>query len=224
MYRCHPQTRAILDAVRGGRIGTLQLIRSSFCYRTTRIAGNVRFDRKLGGGALMDVGCYCLNFSRLIAGAEPSKLLATAKFHPESGVDEITGATLHFPGDVIATFTCGMSVQADNTAEICGTEGYIEIVWPWKPLPGKGGYTVARSIPPRQDLKTTGDNASPGSAGHSPRETFIVDVNKDLYALEADAFADAVLDGAQPFVTADDTLGNMRAIDEVRRQIGLGFS
>jgi predicted dehydrogenase len=222
MYRCHPQTRAILDAVRGGRIGELQLIRTSFCYRTTRIAGNVRFDRKLGGGALMDVGCYCLNFSRLLAAAEPGKLLATAKFHVESGVDEITGATLHFPGDVIATFSCGMSVQADNTAEICGTEGYLEVVWPWKPQPGKGGYTLARSIPPRQDLKTIGDNAK-GAAHSSPRETIAVDVNKDLYALEADAFAEAVLDAATPFVTAQDTLGNMRALDEIRRQVGLSF-
>jgi predicted dehydrogenase len=170
----------------------------------------------------MDVGCYCLSLSRLIAGAEPTKLLATAKFHTDSGVDEITGATLHFPGNVIATFSCGMSVQADNTAQICGTEGYLEIVWPWKPQPGKGGYTVARNVPPRQDLKTTGDNAKTG-AHAPPRETIAVDVNKDLYALEADAFAEAVLDGATPFVTEQDTLGNMRALDEIRRQIGLSF-
>src|SRR4051794_5096233 len=65
MYRAHPQTGAIVDAVRGGKIGRLQLVRTSFCYRTTRIAGNVRFDRELGGGALMDVGCYCLSFARL---------------------------------------------------------------------------------------------------------------------------------------------------------------
>src|SRR5689334_14308924 len=104
MYRAHPQTRAIVQAVRGGKIGRLQVIRTSFCYRTTRIAGNVRFVRELGGGALMDVGCYCLSFSRLLAGAEPTSAHAVAKFH-ESGVDEITSGVLGFADGTTATFT-----------------------------------------------------------------------------------------------------------------------
>src|SRR5688572_7212137 len=62
MYRSHPQTRAALDLVAGGEIGEVKLIRASFCFRTSRIAGNIRFDPALAGGAVMDVGCYCVSF------------------------------------------------------------------------------------------------------------------------------------------------------------------
>jgi len=214
MYRCHPQTHAIINVVRMGKIGKLQLIRASFCYRTTKIPGNVRWARDLGGGALMDVGCYCTSFARHVAGAEPEKIHAVARLH-EAGVDETCAVTMQFPGGAIATLSCGMSVQADNTAYVCGTEGWIETAWPWKPQPGKGAYTIARAIPPRQDLSNAANPAPP------PRETVKVDVNVDLYALEADDFAQAVLDTKSPTVTREDTLGNMRVIDEIRRQIGL---
>jgi predicted dehydrogenase len=214
MYRCHPQTQAMVDAVRGGNIGKLQLIRTSFCYRTRNIAGNVRWSRELGGGALMDVGCYCISFARLMAGAEPSAIHAAAQFH-ESGIDELCAATLQFPGGAVASISCGMSVQADNTAYVCGSEGWLETAWPWKPQPGKGAYTIARAIPPRQDQKS-----APAPAG-SPRETIKVDVESDLYALEADDFAGSVLDGKAPRISGEETLGNMRVIDEIRRQIGL---
>ena len=107
-------------------IGQVRTIRTSFCYRTNKIAGNVRFDRALGGGALMDVGCYCINFSRHFAGGEPTAIHASATFH-QTGIDEITSAIMQFPDGIVATFICGMSVQADNTATIGGSEGYVEI-------------------------------------------------------------------------------------------------
>src|SRR5579884_3712182 len=107
MYRSHPQTLAVIEAVRAGAIGQVRLIRTSFCYRTMRIAGNIRFDPKLAGGALMDVGCYCTDFSRLIAGVEPTRVVATGQKH-ETGVDEIAGAVLEFPNQITASFTCGM--------------------------------------------------------------------------------------------------------------------
>jgi len=193
----------------------LKLIRTSFCYRTRKIDGNIRFDRALGGGALMDVGCYCINFSRLLARTEPKAVHAIANFH-SSGVDEVTSAVLEFDSGIHASFTCGMSVQADNAAHICGTEGYIEVPWPWKPQPGKGGFTIARSIPPRQEQP---DPSKPVAV--PPREQITVDVDQDLYALEADDFAATILDGAPARISPGDAIGNMRVLDEVRRQIGL---
>jgi D-xylose 1-dehydrogenase (NADP+, D-xylono-1,5-lactone-forming) len=216
MYRSHPYVAAVDAAIQSGAIGQVRHIRTSFCYRTTKIAGNIRFDRALAGGALMDIGCYCINFSRHFAGAEPVKIEASARLH-ETGVDEITSATLQFPNSLIATFTCGMTVQADNTAAICGTDGYIEIPWPWKPTPGKGGYVIARSTPPRQDQKDASAPPTP------PRQEFKVDADQDLYALEADDFAAAVLDGKPPSISRADTLGNMRVIDEICTEIGLHF-
>jgi predicted dehydrogenase len=215
MYRSHPLTHAVIDAIRGGEIGDVKMIRSSFCYRTTRVDGNVRFDRPLGGGGLMDVGCYCINFSRFVAGEEPSEIHASAHMH-ERGVDDIVVATLKFPSGVCASFTAGMSVHADNTAYVCGTEGFIEIPVPWKPPVNGAVYTVARSTPPKQDLAA-------GVPPRPPRDTRTVDANKELYALEADDFAAAVLDGKPPALSAADTIGNMAVLDEMRRQIGLEF-
>jgi predicted dehydrogenase len=211
MYRSHPLTKAVVATVRSGAIGDVRLIRTSFCYRTTKIDGNVRFVPDLGGGALMDVGCYCIDFSRLIAGAEPTTVHASARLHP-TGVDEVVVGTMHFPGDVLASFTAGIGLQADNTAYVCGTEGYIEIPVPWKPPVTGAIYTIARATPPKQD--------DPAPVKVPPRETRTVDADRELYALEADDFAATVLDGKPPAVSEADTLGNMAVIGEVRRYFG----
>jgi len=221
MYFSHPQTARIVEAVRGGAIGQLRLMRTSFCYFTTKIDGNIRFDKSLAGGALMDVGCYCLSLCRLIADAEPQFIAAQGRLLP-GGVDEATAGLMKFPGDVLATFSCGMRVQADNTAYLCGTDGFMAIPWPWKP-PQKGAtWSLQRSIPPRQDMKHGQDAKSAPVA--PPTENFTADAPVPLYALEADDFALAVLEGAKPALTAAQTLGNMRALDEIRRQIGLTFA
>jgi predicted dehydrogenase len=213
MYRSHPLMHAVVDSIRSGEIGELRMIRTSFCYKTSRIEGNVRFARELGGGGLMDVGCYCINLSRMLAREEPTQISASARFH-ESGVDDVVVATMRFPSGILASFTCGMGLHADNTAYICGSEGYIEIPVPWKPPPQQAAYTVARSTPPRQDLAA-------GVTPRPPRETRFVDANMELYGLEADDFAGVVLDGRPPVLSAQDTIGNMAVLDEMRRQIGL---
>jgi len=211
MYRAHPLTHAVQQAVRGGAIGELRMIRTSFCYHTTRLQDrNIRFRADLAGGGLMDVGCYCISFSRLFAGAEPTSVHVDAHVH-ESGVDDLVSAAMKFPNDILATFTCGMRVHADNTAQLCGTDGYIEIPIPWKPPMENASYTVAHSIPPRQD--------GPPTDTRPLRNTLSVDAEIDLYALEGDAFAECVLDGKPPFVSEQDTLGNMAVLDEMRRQI-----
>ena len=212
MYRSHPLTHAVIDSVRKGEIGELRLIRTSFCYRTTRTE-NIRFDRSLGGGALMDIGCYCINFSRLFAGAEPTRVHATAHLGP-TGVDLITAGTLHFDNNIIASFTCGMDLHANNTATLNGTGGYLEIPFPWKPPATRAEYTLAYSTPPRMD--NTG-------AAPPPRETRFVDANMELYALEARDFAATALGGKPSALSEQDSLANMKILDELRRQIGLHF-
>jgi predicted dehydrogenase len=213
MYRSHPQTQAILDTIRSGTIGDVKIIKTSFCYRTTKITDNIRFNANLAGGAMMDVGCYCLDFSRLIAGEEPDKIAAVGKIH-SSGVDEWASASLHFPSGIVASFVCGMTVQGDNSAFINGTEGYLEIGWPWKPQ-RKATYTIAHSTPPRQDAKSGAAPTRP------PKQDFTVEADAELYALEADDFAASVLDGKTARVTPAQTLGNMRALDEIRHQLGV---
>jgi predicted dehydrogenase len=210
MYRWHPQTRAVLREVRAGAVGQVRLIRTSFCYRAWTIAGNIRFSRELAGGALMDIGCYCIDFSRLVAGAEPERVLGVVHLH-ETGVDDHAAAVLEFPGGVQASFTCGITVQADNTASICGTEGYIDVPVPWKPPPGAAGYVVKGQTPPRMD----GGGQAPEPQPHA------TEADRPLYALEADGFARAVREGAPLAMPAADTLGTMRVMDTLRRRAGL---
>ncbi len=205
MYRSHPLTHAVVEAARRGEIGELRLIRTSFCYRTTRME-NIRFRKELGGGGLMDIGCYCINYSRLFAGCEPVEVSAAAHIGA-SGVDDVMSATMKFPSGVVASFTCGMDLHADNTAALCGTAGYIEVPVPWKPPPQGAEYVLAHSTPPKMDR--TG-KAPP------PREVQRVDANMELYALEAMDFAATVLDGKPAAVSEQDTLGNMRVLDEMR--------
>jgi xylose dehydrogenase (NAD/NADP) len=214
MYRSHPQTRAALAAIREGRIGDVRLIRTSFCFRTSKVDGNIRFDPRLAGGGIMDVGCYCVSFARAVAGAEPTAIHAIARLHP-SGVDDLAAGTLTFPGGVLATFACGMTLQADNAAHVCGTEGFIEIPVPWKPPVEGSRFSIVRQTPPLMD-------GNPRATA-PPRETVDVPGGRNLYAYEADDFAAAVLDGKPPAVSESDTLGNMRVLDEIRRQVGLPF-
>ena len=213
MYRAHPQTQAILDTVRGGAIGTVKSVRTSFCFRVRQPVGNIRFDAALQGGALMDVGCYCVSFSRLIADGDPVDVRALATLHA-GGVDEQTTAILRYANGITAEFTCGMNLQADNTAHVCGDEGYLTVAWPWKPPAGGTQIVVRGSIPPRQDHQGA---TTPPPAAPEPR---VVDVpnEKPLYAIEADAFAACVLDGAPAFVSRDESMGNARTIEAIARQ------
>jgi xylose dehydrogenase (NAD/NADP) len=211
MYRAHPLTHAVIDAVNSGAIGQVRLIRTSFCFKVSKWQGNIRFDPNLAGGVLMDVGVYCTSFSRLFARSEPDRIHVIHHRH-ETGIEDVVAGTLGFPNGVLASFTCGMTVHADNTAGICGDEGYIEIPVPWKP-PSKGAtFTIARSTPPRMENSNV--------KGPPPRLTRTIGDVGELYALEADAFADTVFDNAPPFVTPEDTLGNQLVMDELQRQTG----
>lgn len=211
MYRAHPQTIKAVEIVRSGTIGNVKLIRTSFCYRVRKTQGNIRFDPSLAGGALMDVGCYCLSFSRLIADVEPSLLHAVSVRHA-SGVDEQTSVVMQFPGGINAEFTVGMMTQTDNTAYVCGDEGYVKIPVPWKPIPGKAEVIVAQSIPPRQD--------NPAVTPCVPEPiSYRLEDKRPLYGIEADTFADCVLDSAKAFVSKSDTLGNMACLELIRSQI-----
>jgi len=213
MYRSHPQTLAVMESVQSGAIGQLRLIRSSFCFRTRKTEGNVRFVRDLGGGSLMDIGCYCINFARLFARAEPAAVHAVARFHP-TGVDELAAGTLLFPNGIVSSFACGMCAHADNAAYLCGTEGFIEIPVPWKPMPGSS-FIVTRGNEPKMD--------KPESTSPPPRQVRTIDALGDMYGIEADDFAAAVLDGQPPRISREDSIGNMRVLDEMRRQIKLEF-
>src|SRR5699024_510925 len=133
---------------------------------------------------LMDIGCYCVDFAGLIADSEVTTIHTAARLH-DTGVDERAVGTLGFANGVLCDFACGMTVQTNNAALICGDEGYIEIPVPWKPPVTGARFTIRRQTPPRQEAAGTGAAAPP-----APEECSI-DAGKPLYALEADDFAAA---------------------------------
>ena len=141
MYRCHPLTQAVQGAVAAGVIGELKVIRTAFLFAAEKVEGNVRFDAGLAGGALMDVGCYCLSYARLFAGGEPEGVFGCGHVHA-SGVDDYAAGVLGFANGMVSTFACGITVKADNTAHLEGTAGYILVPIPWKPPATEASYTV----------------------------------------------------------------------------------
>ncbi|MEM7625850.1 MAG: Gfo/Idh/MocA family oxidoreductase [Planctomycetota bacterium] len=228
MYRGHPLTVAVVDEVRRGTVGALKTIRASFCYRTTRVDGNVRFDPAIGGGALMDIGCYCLDFCRLITGRAPviEEARIVGNLH-DTGVDDYGCVILKFPADpgsphpplagpITAALTFGMTVQLDNTAHLGGTDGHLQVPVPWKPPQRDATYIVSGQTPPKQDVAT-------GKAGPPEPRIVSVDADAPLYGLEADAFADAVAGRAPLPITPDESLGTARLLETLRRQLGLSW-
>jgi xylose dehydrogenase (NAD/NADP) len=108
MWRFHPQADRLVELVQGGAIGELRLVRAAFSFPLDPEPYNVRWDAELEGGALMDVGCYCVSGSRLLAG-EPERVHGEAVIGA-SGVHARFAAAMRFPGDVLATFDCGFDL------------------------------------------------------------------------------------------------------------------
>jgi predicted dehydrogenase len=128
MYRHSPQTKKLEELVAGGAIGELRLIRSCFSY-SLYDTDNIRLRTEVEGGALMDVGCYCVSGSRLLAG-EPDRVQAQAWYGP-TGTDWVFTGVLHFPNDVLATFDCGTALPNRDELEAIGSEGSLFVDDPW---------------------------------------------------------------------------------------------
>jgi xylose dehydrogenase (NAD/NADP) len=128
MYRHNPQTARLKELVAEGAIGELRLVRSAFSY-SLYDADNIRLRTDVEGGALMDVGCYCVSGSRLLAG-EPESVSGTA-WVGETGTDWVFAATMRFPGDVLALFDCGTALPERDELEAIGSEGSLFLDDPW---------------------------------------------------------------------------------------------
>jgi predicted dehydrogenase len=128
MYRHSPQTKKLRELVADGAIGELRLIRSCFSY-SLYDTDNIRLRTEVEGGALMDVGCYCVSGSRLLAG-EPDRVHGEAWYGP-TGTDWVFTGLLHFPNDVVATFDCGTALPNRDELEAIGSEGSLFLDDPW---------------------------------------------------------------------------------------------
>ena len=131
MWRHHPQTDRLVQLVRDGAIGPLRLVRAAFSFPLAieRGPADARFDPGLDGGAMMDVGCYCVSAIRLLAG-EPETVAAAQSIGP-TGVDVVFAGTMRHAGDVISHFDCGFVVPRRAGLEVLGEDATLSLTTPF---------------------------------------------------------------------------------------------
>lgn len=192
MYRFHPQW-ALLDAeIKAGSLGQIRSIHAHFSYNN-RDAANIRNLKSMGGGALLDIGCYCISVSRMLFAADPLQVVAQVQAFADQEVDCLTSGLLQF-AEGIATFTCATKVQPHQRVEIFGEAGRATIEIPFNPPLDAPAQITLYSGETRREL------ASPAV---------------DQYALMVEAFADAILHDRPVPTPLSDALANMRVIDAI---------
>jgi len=185
MYRHNPQTKRLVELVAQGAIGELRLVRSAFSY-SLYDADNIRLRTDVEGGALMDVGCYCVSGSRLLGG-EPVALDGQAWYGP-SGTDWTFAGLLRFPGDVLATFDCGTAMPNRDELEAIGSEGSIFLDDPW------------HCVHPVIEVRRNGDVER-------------IELEPvDSYRLELENVSDAIRGEADLLLGRDDAMGQARTL------------
>ncbi|HMB96501.1 MAG TPA: Gfo/Idh/MocA family oxidoreductase [Tepidisphaeraceae bacterium] len=214
MYRCHPQTQKLVELIRDKKIGEVRMIQATFGFHAGFDPQSRLFNRALAGGGIMDVGCYPVSMSRLIAGAATGKEFADptdvkGEAHlGKSGVDEWAIATLKFPGDILAQISTSVSVNQDNVVKIFGSEGWIRLPNPW--LYDSANAEVGKIMVYRHN--------------ESPNEVSI-EASGTSFTYEADAAGAAILShkNQTPAMSWNDSLGNTRALDQWRQSVGLVY-
>jgi len=190
MYRHNPQTAKLVELVRGGAIGELRVIRSAFSY-SLYDTENIRLRTDVEGGSLMDVGCYCVSGSRLLAG-EPESVHGQAYIGP-SGTDWVFTGAMRFPGDVHALFDCGTCLPERDELEVIGTEGSLFLDDPW--------HCYEPVIEVRRDGGVERIELAP----------------MDSYRLELENLARAALGEAPLLLGREDAVAQARALEALHR-------
>ncbi|GAB3160222.1 Gfo/Idh/MocA family oxidoreductase [Amycolatopsis stemonae] len=212
MYRLHPQTRRLAELIASGAIGEVRAVDTTFSFddapeETARLG-----DRALGGGGILDVGCYCTSLARLVAQAatgrdvvEPTEVSGMAHLSAD-GVDEYATGLLRLPGDILATISCGIRLAREDGIRVFGTRGQLHVPQPaWiHPLRKPG---VSRIVL---------------TPAHGEPEVIEVEATQGVFAREADHVAAHVDERQAPELTWAETLANMRTLDRWREAVGYG--
>jgi predicted dehydrogenase len=199
MYRFHPQWQRARQLVSEGRIGTLRTIQSFFSYYLDD-PHNIRNLAAVGGGGMLDIGCYTVSLSRFIFGAEPSRVFGLVEYDPQFKTDRLASAILDF-GHGTSTFTCSTQLSPYQRVNIFGTEGRIEIEIPF-------------NAPPDQPCKIWYE--------HDDKIEEIQFPICNQYTLQGDLFSQAVLNNTGAPTPIEDAVANMTVIEAVFRSARSG--
>ena len=190
MYRHHPQWQRARQLVAEGKIGELRTIQSFFSYYNAD-PGNIRNKAEIGGGGLMDIGCYCISLSRFIFGGEPQRVFGIMEYDPQFKTDRLTSGMLDF-GRGTSTFTCSTQLTPYQRVNIFGTEGRVEIEIPFN----------APSDRPCKMWHQYGTEI----------DEIVLDV-RNQYTIQGDLFSQAVLNDTDVPTPLEDAVANMKVIE-----------
>ena len=204
MVRTHPQWLAVKDLVSSGRIGEVRAMLGAFSY-TNRDPANIRNRPELGGGALMDIGCYLVNTSRFIFGREPLRVTGAIERDPDMGTDRLTSMLLDY-GTGHAVGTCSTQMVFYQHLQIFGTTGRIEMPIPFNAPPDR----------PTRIIVDTGADLFGGGISHLEIETC------NQYTIQGDLFSKAILDDTDVPSPIEDAVQNMACIDAIFKSADTG--
>ena len=193
MYRFHPQWKIVVNLVREGRIGKIRSVQSNFSYNNHE-ADNIRNRVDWGGGALLDIGCYCISLSRLIFNEEPSRVVGQITPYPGQDVDCLASAIMSF-SEGTATFSVSTKTESEQHVKIYGEKGTINIPLPfYSPNPGTDTHI---------ELKLDGvvEHITVPASNH--------------YTEMTDAFAESIRTNTAVPTPLSDALANMKVIDAI---------
>lgn len=192
MYRFHPQWQTALELVRSGSIGQVRSIHSHFAYNNHDQA-NIRHFREMGGGALMDIGCYCISLARFIYDQEPLRVVGQITPYAGYEVDCFVSGIMEF-ADGNASFTASTKSEPQQYVEIHGEQGMIFIPVPFNPVSNSATHIVLTRNGQREE---------------------IVQQPSNHYRAMTDAFAQSIFNKTHAPTPLGDALANMKIIDAI---------
>ncbi len=219
MYRCHPQMAKLIELIKSGVIGEVRMIRAAFGFGGGDTIGNPDgrlFSNALGGGGILDVGCYPVSLSRLIAGAatgkpfaNPTKVVGGGQVG-QTQIDEWAAGVLTFESGIIAQVATAVRAGLENTAHIAGSKGSITLPNPWS-----------------ADRKNKPDVKIIVNVGGKSETIAIESDDRTAFSYEVDVASRAIRSGKQqadgPAMSWDDTLGNLDTLDKWRAAVGVTY-
>ena len=194
MYRHHPRWVKAKELVQNGAIGELKTVRTFFSYYSDD-PENIRNKPEMGGGSLMDIGCYCISVPRFLFDEEPERVLGSMEMDPDLNIDRLTSGMMEFPSGS-ATFTCATQLAAHQSVDIFGTKGRMRIPVPFNPpieIP-----TVIKLF-----TEDESENLSIDACNH--------------YTIQGDLFSEAILEDSEVPTKLEDGVANMKVVDAIAK-------
>lgn len=200
VFLYHPKSLKLRQLLDDGAVGALTQLQMSFTFHLKRPTDNIRMNKELAGGSLMDVGCYVITYARFVFGEEPLTVQAEVRMDPDYGVDTLASMVLRFSGDRFASLQAGFEAPGGQHATIHGSSGYVAVPRPCHPK--------------EQDEFTV----------YADGQTDVVQVDAGVrpFTPAVQHFQDCVLDGGRPMATAEGAAGTLRVIEAVRESSSTG--